>query len=221
MKIILKKISFFILFPLFKIYSNKKRETTISGIHLKIYAGVFNPGLHFSTKFLLKWLQKQNIAGKHVLELGAGTGLLGIQAAKQKAVVTASDISGNACLNLNENTANNKVAIKIFQSDLFTDIPWQHFDLMLINPPYYPKNPVQENEYAWFCGQDFDYFQKLFFQMKPFMNYTSKAIMVLSEDCNIEVIKSLALQNKFKWQLMEQKKIWYEVNYLFEITLRA
>ena len=80
---------------------------------------------------------------------------------------------------------------------------------------------MQESEYAWFCGQDFDYFQKLFFQMKTFMNYTSKAIMVLSEDCNIEVIKSLALQNKFKWQLIEQKKIWYEVNYLFEITLRA
>ncbi len=113
---------------------------------------------------------------------------------------------------------NYKVKLEVIQSDLFTDISWQQFDLILINPPYYPKNPVAENEYAWFCGEDFDYFQKLFFQMKRFMKEESKAIMVLSEDCNVEVIESLALQNGFKWNMIEQKKIWFEKNYLFEIT---
>ncbi len=77
--------------------------------------------------------------------------------------------------------------------------------------------PSNESEYAWFCGEDFEYFQKLFFQMKRFMNAASKAIMVLSEDCNIAIIQSLAIQHGFYWQMIEQKRMLFEENYLFEI----
>ena len=152
--------------------------------------------------------------------MGCGAGLLSIQAAKQKAIVTATDISQQACLCSKENILMNKVEINVYQSDLFMDIPWQQFDWILINPPYYPKNPVAENEYAWYCGEEFEYFEKLFFQMGKYMNTTSRAIMVLSEDCNVDRIKSIALKNKFNWNLVLEKKILFEENYLFEITVQ-
>ncbi len=217
-KKIFKKVSYALLLPISKWYAGSERKAMIEGISLTVKAGVFHPALFFSTKYLLGWLKVQPLAGLVVIELGAGAGLLSIYAAKQGATVISSDISENACNNVKENCRRNNVTVEVLQSDLFTDIPWQQFDLMLLNPPYYPRNPVSESEYAWFCGEDFDYFQKLFFQMGRFMKSTSKAIMVLSEDCNIEVIQSLALQNNFKWRLMEQKKIWFEENYLFEIT---
>ena len=220
MKGILKKISYFILFPFFKKYSNKKRKLIINGIEVNVNAGVFNPRLHFSTKFLLSWLLKQNIVDKHVVELGCGAGLLSIQAAKQNAIVTATDISQQACLCIKENILLSKVDINVYKSDLFMDVPWQQFDLILINPPYYPKNPVAENQYAWYCGEQFEYFEKLFFQMGRYMSNDSKTIMVLSEDCNIDRIKSIALRNKFNWKLIVEKKIFFEENYLFEITLK-
>jgi release factor glutamine methyltransferase len=216
---IFKKISYTLLLPISKWYASGERKTVVEGISIKVKSGVFHPALFFSTKYLLSWLKKQQLENLSVVELGAGSGLLSIYAAKQNAIVTASDISENACSNVKENAKKDNVKMEIIQSDLFTDIPWQQFDLILINPPYYPKNPVAENEYAWFCGEHFEYFEKLFFQIKRFMANESKAIMVLSEDCNIEVIESLAVKNNFKWQLIEQKKIWFEENYLFEITL--
>ncbi len=216
---IFKKVIYVLLFPINKWYSSSERKTIIDGISIKVNPGVFHPALFFSTKYLLGWLKRQALQNLTVIELGAGSGLLSIYAAKQNAIVTAIDISENTCNNVKENCEKNDVSVKIIQSDLFTDIPWQQFDLILINPPYYPKNPITENEYAWFCGENFEYFHKLFFQMKQFVNARSKAIMVLSEDCNLGVIESLALKNGFKWQMIERKKIWFEENYLFEISL--
>jgi release factor glutamine methyltransferase len=216
---VLKGISHNFFVPISKLYLNHERKVEIGSIKLVVKPGVFHPTFFFTTKFLLQWLQEQNMHNLKVLELGAGSGLLSIYAAKQGAIVTASDISENACGNVKENVGRNNVQVDVLQSDLFTDVPWAQFDLILINPPYYPKNPVAESEYAWYCGEDFDYFQKLFFQMKRFMKESSRAIMVLSEDCNIEIIKSLAVQHDFKWQMIEQKKNWFEEDYLFEIKL--
>jgi release factor glutamine methyltransferase len=216
---ILKKISYALLLPISKWYASNERKTTIDNIAITIKAGVFHPGLFFSTKFLLCWIKRQRLLYLSIIELGAGTGLLSVFSAKNGAKVTATDISENAIQNLKINSENNNAPIHIIHSDLFMDIPWQHFDLLLINPPYYPKNPTNEDECAWYCGEDFDYFQKLFFQMKLFMKESSKAIMVLSDDCKIDVIQSLALQNNYKWQLIVSKRSLLEENYLFQITI--
>lgn len=208
------------LLPLSKWYAGSDRKTKVNGIQLIVSKGVFHPKLFFSTRFMFDWVRQNEMQQKQLLELGCGAGLLSIQAAKQGAIVTASDISETACLCCKQNAIMNSVSFKIYQSDLFTDIPLQQFDFILINPPYYPKNPTTESEYAWFCGLDFDYFQKLFFQMKRYLKADSKAIMVLSEDCNIEVIESLAVQNNFNWQMIVKKKMWIEENYLFQITVR-
>lgn len=219
-KKMLKRISYLLVVPISRLYLNSERKTIIENISMIIRPGVFHPSMFFSTKFLLQWLKKQSLNNVRVLELGAGSGLLSIYSAKQKAIVTATDISQQACLCIEENILLNKVNIKVYQSDLFMDIPWQQFDLILINPPYYPKNPVAENEYAWYCGEEFEYFEKLFFQIGRYMSNNSKTIMILSEDCNIDRIKSIALKNKFNWKLIVEKKIFFEENYLFEITLK-
>ena len=215
---ILKQVSYPLLLPISKWYAAKERTAMVDGIALTVQPGVFHPSLFFSTKFLLSWLKQQSLQNLTVLELGAGSGLLAIYAAKQKAVVTASDISTTAYDNIQMNCTKNDVSIQVILSNLFNKISNPCFDIILINPPYYPKNPISENEFAWFCGEDYDYFQALFFQLPNYLKNTSKAIMVLSEDCNIEVIQSLALQNNLSWKLIAQKKFWAEENYLFQIT---
>lgn len=213
----LKKVSSTFFVPISKLYLNSERKVSVEGISLVVKPGVFHPTLFFTTKFLLSWLGKQSLHNLTVLELGAGSGLLSIYAARRDAMVMASDISGKACTNIEENAQRNNVQIEVRQSDLFTDIGPTKFDLILINPPYFPKDPVTEEEHAWYCGEDFDYFQQLFFQMKRFMKDDGRAIMVLSEECNVQVIQSLAVQNEFRWQMIQQQKNWFEEDYLFEI----
>jgi len=75
-----------------------------------------------------------------------------------------------------------------------------------------------EAELAWNCGKDFDYFQNFFSQAFNFMNAESKIIMVLSSQCNINKINSIAKSCGFNMQLKTTKKFLIEDNYIFEIT---
>lgn len=58
----------------------------------------------WEASFLLsEWLLEQDAQGKRVLELGAGTGLVGVLAAKRGAIVTATDGSEVVVMNIRRN----------------------------------------------------------------------------------------------------------------------
>jgi release factor glutamine methyltransferase len=164
-----KSFGKWILIPITKYYLSKDRKVKIGNVHLTVPSGVFHPTLFYSTKVLLEYTNDQPISGLKILELGAGSGLLSIQMAKRNAVVTASDVSKLACETVLENARNNDVMIEVIHSDLFDTFGNRMFDLILINPPYYPKNPDNDAEKAWYCGNDFNYFQKLFSQLNNFI----------------------------------------------------
>ncbi len=218
MKKLTKRILFKILYPLSKIYLSKERNYTYKDITVKILPGVFHPGLFFSTKILLKYLESLELKNKTLLELGAGSGLISIFAAKQNAKVTATDISPSAIKNIKLNAEKNGVELNIIHSDLFDKIPEQTFNFIIINPPYFPKDPETENEQAWFCGSDFGFFKKSFKQIGDYIYDSTNAIMILSEDCNIEMIKSIAAENNFTLNEIHREKVLAEWNYLYNIA---
>jgi release factor glutamine methyltransferase len=216
-KSLTKKLTFPILKSIYTIYSSKERNYSYNGIKVKIFPGVFHPGLFFSTKLLIEYVSELSIKDKKVLELGAGSGLISIYCAKQKAVVTATDISAIAIENIKLNTLSNNVSINIIKSDLFDEIEKQEFDFIIINPPYFPKDPKNESESAWFCGSDFQYFKKLFSQLNNYKTNNSVVLMILSEDCDISRIKSIAEENNFNFSLVFQKKVLWEENFIYRI----
>ncbi len=218
MKSFLKKLLFPVLKSVYNIYSSKERSYSYKGINVRVMPGVFHPGLFFSTKLLIEYISKYDLNDKNVLELGAGSGLISVYCAKLKANVTASDINPIAVENINQNSKLNSVIIKVIESDLFDRIETKEFDYIIINPPYFPKNPNNDEEFAWFCGNDFQYFKKLFNQMGNYVNNDSKIIMVLSEDCDIEMIKKIGKQSLFIFTKCYEQKIWGEMNYIFEIS---
>ncbi len=207
-----------ILKKLARIYTRKEREYSYNNISVKVLPGVFHPGLFISTKMLLNFVDTLNLKSKNILELGAGTGIISILAAKKGATVYASDISSKAVENVKLNAAKNNVQINIFTSDLFKNIPDMQFDYIIINPPYYSKDPREEEEYAWFCGSNFEYFKSLFNSLSNYIGRDSKAFMILSEVCDIQKIKSIGMENEFVWKLKMNKQFWGEKNYIFEIT---
>lgn len=215
-----KTLKFFLHFfyrPLVKYYLSKKRFHTYKGITVTVMPGVFHPGLFLSTHFLIDYLQKINLTSKKLLELGCGTGLISIFSAKSGAVVTASDSSTIALNNAKDNAESNKVPIEFIQSDLFDSIPETTYDYIVINPPYYPRSPDNDAERAWYCGENFEYFVKLFSQVGHYINDKALIIMVLSEDCNLERIESIANGKGFTFNMIRQKRISMEKNFIFQI----
>jgi release factor glutamine methyltransferase len=201
-------------------YLSRPRRFRYEDINLKIHPGVFHPGLFFSTKVLLTYLQELSLRKLRFLELGAGSGLISIWAARRGAIVTASDISSNALDHLKENARENAVDISIVHSDLFERFSPADFDLIVINPPYYPKDPVTEKDFAWYCGSDYSYFQRLFKQLQLAKSSLPNVLMILSEDCRIDAIREIAERHALKLDSVREVRTGGELNYIFKITVR-
>jgi len=217
MRNIIKKIIHPIAKLGFKTYFSKPRKYTFEGIEAIVNPDVFPPHLTISTKILLNYLKTIKLKDKTLLELGCGSGIISLLAARQGANVTASDINPSALDGLKASSLKNNLNITILYSDLFENLTDTCFDYIIINPPYYPKKASNIKEQAWFCGENFEYFEKLFLQLPNYIKPDNQILMILSEDCNIEHIQSIAYKQKLFMDSIVQKTVMKEKNFIFKI----
>jgi len=206
--------------PLLRKYLSKKRRYRYKNIRLQVPSSVFHPGFFFSTHLLLDQIQGWSLKNKKLLEPGAGSGLISIYAAQKGAIVTATDINPIAVECLRENSRENNVQIDILRSDVFDEIPPQLFDIIVINPPYYKKDPESYSDYAWNCGSNGEYFEKLFNQLRGYTHSETKILMVLCDGCDMEMIKEMASQNGYRMVLVFSKRNMIERNFIYSIETR-
>ncbi|HEY1871631.1 MAG TPA: HemK2/MTQ2 family protein methyltransferase [Chitinophagaceae bacterium] len=203
--------------PLLIKYLSKTRTYHYKDIRLQIPSSVFHPGFFFSTHLLLKQIKDLSLKNKMFLEPGAGSGLLSIYAAKQGANVTATDINPLAVECIKQNALQNNAEIDVIESDLFNNIPPQKFDVIVINPPYYKKTPESFADYAWNCGANGEYFQKLFYRLNDYIHAETKILMVLCDGCDIAMVRSIADENDFDMKTIFIKQNMIENNFIFSI----
>ncbi len=108
--------------------------TMPGGIDIDVFAEVYSPR---EDTFLVT----DNIQVEpdiRFLEIGVGTGLISIFAAKQGAVVEGTDINPTAVANAKHNAVKNNVNAQFHCGDLFEGISAK-FDIIVFNPPYLPS----------------------------------------------------------------------------------
>ena len=94
----------------------------------------FGTGHHATTYLMMQLLLEQEVKGKSVLDLGSGTGILAILAAKMGAAhVQALDIDEWCVENGNENFLENKVPIVMEKGSIQEVKPKGPFDFILAN----------------------------------------------------------------------------------------
>ncbi|MES2747111.1 MAG: methyltransferase [Bacteroidota bacterium] len=217
MRAFIKKITHpFLKFGLNWYYSKPRKyryETSFVWVH----PDIFPPHLTFSTKILLDFMQSKELKNKSFLELGCGSGIISVYAAKNGARVTASDINTTALEFLEKSASENEVEITLLKSDVFEKLQGKSFDCIVINPPYYPNNPTSIKEMAWFCGEHFEYFEKLFDQLPSYITSENEVFMILSVDCDLEKIKAIASKNKINFHLVKDTMVFAEKNYIFQL----
>ncbi|MDY6766055.1 MAG: HemK2/MTQ2 family protein methyltransferase [Candidatus Nanohaloarchaea archaeon] len=114
------------------------------------------PGVYRPRKdsFLLKEVvEEQPLAGRRVLDMGTGSGIIAATAAEQGAQVTAVDIDPAAVEHVRDRFSDTD-SVTAVTSDLFETVE-DVFDLIAFNPPYVPSTPEeQEAERSWAGGED-------------------------------------------------------------------
>jgi release factor glutamine methyltransferase len=206
-----------ILKPLARIYLGKVRRSRYQDVDVVVPPGVFHPGFYLSTRFMLRHLAQHALAGQQLWEIGAGSGMVAIWCAKRGAIVTASDISIVATAAITANALRNVVVVQVVLADLFEGMPTRCYDWIVINPPYYPRNPQTESENAFYCGEEYQYFERLYAGLEAVCTTETQLRMVLSEDCNLERIAMIG--SKYGWQMREVDRMRKlgEWNFIFAL----
>ena len=108
--------------------------------------------------------------------------MISVWAAGKGAIVTALDINKEAVANTQLNADVNNLNINVLESNLFANLDPEPFDFIVINPPYYPGKPLNNSQYAWYCGPEFEFFENLFKKLPDYCHPQTETLMVLSQD---------------------------------------
>lgn len=171
-------------------------------LNVNVLPGVFSPIMYPSTEAFLDYVDELDLDQKTVLELGCGSGILSMLAARKGALVTASDINPKALDELTVHVRDENRNIIVVYSDLFENLHF-HFDYILINPPYQSKAPTCIEERAIYAGEDFEYFENLFSQLKVRTLRETMILLALPEEAEQFAICRRAKLHHLKLKTMK------------------
>jgi len=132
------------------------RLERVAGLRLLVTPSVFNPRLLRTGAFFATQLDAQLLgAGSEVLDMGTGSGVCALAAARHAARVVAVDINPAAvlCARLNAQHNGLEARVSIRAGDLFEATAGERFDRVLFNPPFVRGVPRSARERAW-CATD-------------------------------------------------------------------
>lgn len=138
---------------------NRHNATTIERIgdlDVIVLPSVMNPVLFLTGKWFVEQLSAETIPPQStVLDLGCGSGVVGLAAARWAGRVVSADINPSAvrCTTINSYFNQLEHKISVAQSNLFDNLQEQKFDVVLFNPPFYAGSPEQGFDQAWRAEQ--------------------------------------------------------------------
>jgi release factor glutamine methyltransferase len=127
------------------------RVERIRGLPFVVMPSVFNPKIPRTGEFLASLIDARLCGDGKVLDMGTGSGVCAVVAARCARRVVAVDINPAAvrCTFVNGllNGLEHKIDARL--GDLFAPVHGERFDLVLFNPPFIRGNPRNPRDNAW------------------------------------------------------------------------
>jgi release factor glutamine methyltransferase len=124
----------------------------VLGVPILVTPSVFNPKRLRTGEFFASRLDGALVgAGIDVLDMGTGSGVCAVFAARRARRVVAVDINAAAvrCARLNAALNGLEDRIEARHGDLFEPVAGERFDLILFNPPFLQGEPRNDRDRAW------------------------------------------------------------------------
>jgi release factor glutamine methyltransferase len=156
----------------------------VGGRPFVVLPQVFNPALFASGQLLASEIERRDDllpAGARVLDLGTGSGLAAIAAARNASSVVATDINPHAvrCARINALLNGVEKRVEVRCGDLFDAVHGERFEVVLFNPPYYVGKPRDALDQAW---RSPDVIERFALGLPNALSADGHALVVLSSD---------------------------------------
>lgn len=196
-------------------------RTRILGFSLTIPPTVFHPKYYFTSKFFGEYISTIHLSGKQVLDLGCGSGILSLAAARSGGTVTALDINPAAVQATRDNARRNGLhgTISVFESDLFAALEHSGstFDLVICNPPYYVGEPLTMSEKAFKGGSGMEFMSRLASLSPCYLTPGGSILLVLSSDADLNTCLQPFEDNRFRSRILRIRKLLFETLTIIEL----
>jgi release factor glutamine methyltransferase len=128
------------------------RLERVCGVPFLVTPSVFNPKVPRTGEFLASQIDSRVVQPDwEVLDMGTGSGVCAVFAAKHARRVVAVDINAAAvrCAGINAliNHLDHKIDVR--HGDLFGPVSEERFDLVVFNPPFVQGAPKDDRDRAW------------------------------------------------------------------------
>lgn len=182
---------------------------------------VLNPKLFQTGELIAHWLTEKRLipADSAVLDMGTGSGVGAVAAAQWARCVVALDINPAAvrCARINTLLNSLEDKITVYESDLFTAVPHQQFDVILFNPPYYrgePKNMLDRAFYAM------DVVERFTAELPSHLTPTGYALVLLSSTGDEQSFLDLFQREGFVCSIAARQTLPTEVVTFYQLCLQ-
>lgn len=157
-----------------------------AGYPILVLPQVFNPVLFRTGEFLAQALDARRIPpGSTVLDMGTGSGIGAIAAARWAGRVVAVDINPEAVRCARINILLNRVEhrVEVREGDLFAPVSGERFDVVLFNPPYYAGQPADALDRAF---RSTDVAERFAGSLADHLSPQGRAFVLLSTDGQLD-----------------------------------
>jgi methylase of polypeptide subunit release factors len=212
----------FIHFWSYHLFLRRSRTTVtrVAGFRLTVPPTVFHPKVFLTSRYFAGFLGTLDLRGKHVAEVGCGSGILSLAAARAgAATVTAIDINPNAARAATMNGRDNGLPqVRGVASNLMSGIaPRPLFDVIITSPPSFPGEPRDLADRAWHAGPEYRDIKELFRQARERLAPGGVVYLLLSSDSDLVLLGELIHLAHFSARQIGVQSIYIEDFIMYEL----
>lgn len=216
----------FVHFFSFHVFLNSRRTSTteVAGLTLTVPPTVFHPKVFLTSAFFANFLQAQDMRGLRVVEVGTGSGILALSAAKAGASqVIALDINPEAVRAAAMNAKQNGLTqLEARESNLFSAVPESDkFDVIISSPPSFSGEPRNVADRAWHAGPGYRDIVPLFDQAAARLKDDGRMYLLVSSDTNMALFDTLIEAAGLVSARIATQSIVIEQFHLYELHKRV
>jgi len=171
-------------------------EVAVGDLTITVLPGVWSPAYDWSGAFMIE--KFPDVREKDVLEIGSGSGLISVHAARSGAKqVTSVDVNPEAVKNTALNFSKHRIECgTAFLSNGFEEVHGA-FDVIVFNAPYHGCKPADFLEYAC-ADEDYRSLRGFFHGVTSHLRPNGIVMLGFSESGDLSLCRSLIQAHHFR-----------------------
>ncbi|MBK5254819.1 MAG: class I SAM-dependent methyltransferase [Vicinamibacteria bacterium] len=195
---------------------------SLMDFELLVSPGVLHPAHFLSSRLLALHLTTLDLGNRTVADVGTGSGLLALVAARLGASVWATDINPASVDCARENAERNGLAdrVNVVNSDVLEGLPpGLRLDFVVSNPPFYPRDALNLRDRAFAAGAGYGFFERLAAALGARLAPGGSLIMVHSSDADFEPVREILQTHRIIGRVVSTRRGLFETLTIREFQL--